>query len=60
MKSNILLKPTLGRPRGSVGVDSGEPLMNLDGKQLLGRALNVFGETIDRGKKINMEAQAGH
>lgn len=41
-------------------MDSGEPLMILDGKQLLGRALNVFGETIDRGKKINMEAQAGH
>lgn len=49
----IALTPTQGLARGSVVVDRGAPLMVPVGKQLLGRALNVFGETIDRGEELN-------
>ena len=50
----IALTPTQGLARGSVVVDRGGPLMVPVGKQLLGRALNVFGETIDRGEETSM------
>jgi F-type H+-transporting ATPase subunit beta len=48
----IALTPTEGLARGTVVVDRGGPLRVPVGRQLLGRAFNVFGETIDRGEAI--------
>jgi F-type H+-transporting ATPase subunit beta len=48
----IALTPTEGLARGSAVMDRGGPLRVPVGTHLLGRALNVFGETIDRGKAI--------
>jgi F-type H+-transporting ATPase subunit beta len=48
----IALTPTEGLARGSAVVDQGFPLRVPVGVHLLGRALNVFGETIDRGEPI--------
>ncbi len=57
----IALTPTEGLFRGSVITDCGRPLMVPVGKELLGRALNVFGETIDRGEEIgNVERRSIH
>lgn len=43
----IALTPTQGLARGSVLIDTGEPFTVPTGNCLLGRMLNVFGETID-------------
>ncbi len=43
----IALTPTQGLARGGAIYDTGEPLMVPVGHSLLGRVLNVFGETID-------------
>lgn len=48
----IALTPTHGLARDSAVEDCGRSLMVPVGKQLLGRALNVFGETIDRGEEL--------
>lgn len=48
----IALTPTQGLFRGATVFDCGRPLMVPVGKKLLGRALNVFGETIDRGEEL--------
>lgn len=45
----IALTATDGLARGTAIVDQGRAMQVPVGKQLLGRALNVFGETIDRG-----------
>ena len=48
----IALTPTEGLARGSAVADRGTPLRVPVGPHLLGRAFNVFGETIDRGEPI--------
>jgi len=48
----IALTPTEGLARGSLVTDRGGPLRVPVGTHLLGRAFNVFGETIDRGEAI--------
>lgn len=49
----IALTPTDGLARGSIVTDLGGPLRVPVGTHLLGRAFNVFGETIDRGPPID-------
>ncbi|MEA5510141.1 F0F1 ATP synthase subunit beta [Crocosphaera sp. UHCC 0190] len=48
----LALKPTQGLARGDIVKDTGHTLQVPVGKELLGRMLNVFGETIDRQKPI--------
>jgi F-type H+-transporting ATPase subunit beta len=48
----IALTPTQGLARGTPVRDTGGPLKVPVGKALLGRMLNVFGETIDNGEPI--------
>jgi F-type H+-transporting ATPase subunit beta len=49
----IALTATQGLKRGAPVVDTGAPISIPLGKSLLGRIFNVFGETIDKGKKIS-------
>lgn len=51
----IALTPTRGLARGDELVASGSPLQVPVGRGLLGRMLNVFGETIDGGEKLSTE-----
>jgi len=44
----IALSPALGLSRGAPVLDTGRPLEVPVGKELLGRAFNVFGEAIDK------------
>jgi F-type H+-transporting ATPase subunit beta len=46
----IALTPTQGLARGAAVEDTGEPLRVPVGKNILGRAFNVFGTPIDRGE----------
>ncbi|WP_296899476.1 F0F1 ATP synthase subunit beta [Thiohalocapsa sp.] len=48
----IARTPTRGLARGMRVVDTGGPLQVPVGEALLGRVLNVFGETIDRGDAL--------
>jgi F-type H+-transporting ATPase subunit beta len=48
----IALTSTRGMYRGAPVTNTGHPLSVPVGRQLLGRMLNVFGETIDRGNAI--------
>jgi len=48
----VALTNTRGLSRGSLITDTGHPLQVPVGKDLLGRMLNVFGETIDRGEEL--------
>ncbi len=48
----IALTPTQGLARGDVVRDEGHELRVPVGRRLLGRMLNVFGQTIDRGQPI--------
>ncbi|MCA9139998.1 MAG: F0F1 ATP synthase subunit beta [Planctomycetales bacterium] len=48
----IALNSTRGLARGEVVHDMGRPLRVPIGKQLLGRALNVFGQPIDDGEHL--------
>jgi len=48
----LALTPTQGLARGSEIVDTGEPFTVPVGEALLGRVLNVFGETIDDGPEL--------
>ena len=48
----IALTPTRGLARGMAVRDTGGPLTVPVGEPLLGRMLNVFGETIDRGESL--------
>ena len=48
----IALVPTQGLARGATVIDTGHPLMVPVGEQLLGRALNIFGSTIDNKGEI--------
>lgn len=48
----IALTPARGLSRGSIIKNTGHPLEVPVGNQLLGRMLNVFGETIDSGERI--------
>jgi F-type H+-transporting ATPase subunit beta len=50
------LTPTQGLARGSAVIDKGGPFMVPVGKALLGRVLNVFGETIDEGPTVDVSA----
>ena len=50
----IALSPVSRISRGMPVVDAGHPLSVPVGKQLKGRMLNVFGESIDRGKPIDV------
>lgn len=49
----IALSPTDGLSRGSVAHDTGKPLQVPVGRQLLGRAFNVFGQVLDDGADLN-------
>ncbi len=49
----VALTPTQGLARSAVIVDTGHPLRVPVGRHLLGRMLNVFGETIDRQAPID-------
>jgi len=46
----IALTPTQGLARGSLVENTGQPLRAPVGKNILGRAFNVFGAPIDRGE----------
>lgn len=46
----IALTPTQGLARGTVVIDTGEPLMAPVGKGILSRMFDVFGNAIDRGE----------
>jgi len=48
----LALTPTQGLARGSEIIDTGEPFTVPVGEALLGRVLNVFGETIDDGPEL--------
>ncbi|MBM4070173.1 MAG: F0F1 ATP synthase subunit beta [Planctomycetes bacterium] len=48
----IALTPTAGLARGAPVIDTGHPLRVPVGERLLGRMLNVFGETIDGQEKV--------
>ena len=50
---SIALSPTAGLSRGSAVRDCGCPLKVPVGEALLGRMLNVFGETIDNGEPLH-------
>jgi F-type H+-transporting ATPase subunit beta len=69
----IALTATSGLARGAPVLDTGHPLQVPVGMELLGRMLNVFGETIDHGPPlatglqrsihqpaVSLVAQAGH
>ncbi|MEK6238671.1 MAG: F0F1 ATP synthase subunit beta, partial [Planctomycetales bacterium] len=57
----IAFSPTQGLFRGATVVDQGRPLTVPVGRELLGRALNVFGETIDRGEPLsNVQRRSIH
>ncbi len=51
----IALTSTRGVSRGSSVIDTGHSLMVPVGKNILGRMFNVFGDTIDRGEKLESE-----
>ena len=44
----IALTPTRGLSRGSLVINTGQPLKTPVGEPVLGRMFDVFGETIDR------------
>ncbi len=48
----IALTRTQGLSRGSLVIDTGDPLKVPVGEKLLGRAVNVFGEPIDGKEKV--------
>ncbi len=48
----LALTPTQGLSRGSEIIDTGAPFTVPVGEQLLGRVLNVFGQTIDEGPEL--------
>ncbi|MCP5158969.1 MAG: F0F1 ATP synthase subunit beta [Gammaproteobacteria bacterium] len=57
----IALTPTQGLARGAPVHDSGSPLTVPVGPELLGRMVNVFGQTIDDGPSLaNMEQRSIH
>jgi len=57
----VALTPTQGLSRGSVVVDEGHPFQVPVGRSLLGRAFNVFGNTIDSlGEVPNVELRSIH
>jgi F-type H+-transporting ATPase subunit beta len=49
----MALRPTSGLYRGAPVLDRGRPLQVPVGEALLGRMLNVFGQTIDRGEPLD-------
>ena len=49
----VALTSTQGLAQGAAVFDTGQPLKVPVGKKLLGRVLNVFGETIDRKEDIS-------
>ena len=48
----IALTPTTGLARGQPVVDTGRPLQAPVGERLLGRMLNVLGQTVDQGEPL--------
>ncbi|HOO46351.1 MAG TPA: F0F1 ATP synthase subunit beta [Deltaproteobacteria bacterium] len=56
----IALTPTQGLARNSEIIDSGSPLQVSVGKDLLGRAFNVFGRPIDLKEEITGELRSIH
>jgi F-type H+/Na+-transporting ATPase subunit beta len=55
----MALTSTRGLGRGDEVVDTGGPLMVPEGRPLLGRMLNVFGDTIDGGEPIRGAVRRG-
>jgi len=56
----IALTPTQGLARGSVVLDTGNPLQVPVGKNLLGRVINVFGKPIDTKGDLQGELRSIH
>lgn len=56
----IALTPTQGLARNSSVLDTGHPLQVPVGKELLGRAFNVFGQPIDTKEAIKGEMRSIH
>jgi len=56
----IALTPTQGLARGSVVLDTGNPLQVPVGKNLLGRVINVFGKPIDMKGDLQGELRSIH
>lgn len=52
MVRGISLTPTLGLSRDSFVTDTEQPICVPVGRQILVRAFNVFGETIDNGDAL--------
>jgi F-type H+-transporting ATPase subunit beta len=50
----IALTPTQGLSRGDEVIDTGSPIEVPVGKELLGRVFNVFGETTDKKKELEV------
>jgi F-type H+/Na+-transporting ATPase subunit beta len=52
MVRGIALTPTQGLARGSLVIDTGQPIMVPVGEALLGRVFNVFGSPIDHKEQV--------
>jgi len=48
----LALTPTQGLARGTIAIDTGHPLQVPVGERLLGRMVNIFGDTLDLEEKI--------
>lgn len=51
----LALTPTQGLARGTIAIDTGHPLQVPVGDRLLGRMINIFGETLDLAEEISGE-----
>jgi F-type H+-transporting ATPase subunit beta len=49
----VAMEPTEGLRRGLEVIDTGEPISVPVGREVLGRILNVIGETVDKGGPVN-------
>jgi F-type H+-transporting ATPase subunit beta len=53
----ICLQPTDGLQRGARVINTGAPITVPVGKEILGRVLNVVGEVIDKGPKVEIKQE---
>jgi len=52
----VALHPTQGLSRGDKVLDTGKPIQVPVGEKIIGRAFNVFGETIDEGESLESKS----
>jgi F-type H+/Na+-transporting ATPase subunit beta len=55
MVRGIALTPTQGLARGSLVIDTGQPIMVPVGETLLGRVFNVFGSPIEHKEQVEVK-----